>query len=1146
MGKSLFNHHQKSGAFMIKAGRHNVVNRILVMLFVLLLIPQSLWAQADPDLKFVNPNVVTAMEVVSSWNMNWSDRDGSDAAGPVYPRLSNPYKLEGIIFSSSNTNVATIDASSGNITAVAPGKTTITATFNGNGTYNNGAVSYTLTYTDDRSEPGDLFSFAETTVSAVYGGRFSRPNLNYGQLGESVITYSSTNTSVVTVDASTGDVAIGGVGTANIQAYFAGNNNYKPATASYALTVYPRVVIVSGGITASDKTYDGTTAATLNFSNVTINSVDGDNGIINGDVVTVSATGTFADANAGTGKTVNISNIKLEGANSGKYSLIETGNQTSTTATISKAAASVTAPTAKTLTYTGSAQELVNAGTATGGSLEYSLDGTSYSATVPTGTDAKTYTVYYRVTGDSNHDGVAAASLAVTISKAAASVTAPTAKTLTYTGSAQELVNAGTATGGSLEYSLDGTSYSATVPTGTDAKTYTVYYRVTGDSNHDGVAAASLDVTIGKATGSISFANTTINKTFGDADFTNAVTKTGDGTVSYASDNTSVATVDANGKVTIKGSGSASVTATVVDGANYTYAMKTVSYTLTVGTAPMSVTASGYTGTYDGKAHGISVSAPSGATVKYGTSSGNYDQTLSPTYTNAGSYTVYYQVTMANYTAITGSETVTISKAVPSVTAPTANTLTYTGSAQALVTGGSTNGGTLEYSLDGKTYGTGIPVGTEAGTYTVYYRVTGNANYSDVAAKSVTVTISKSQPTITTAPTAKTDLVYTGFAQALVNAGTATDGVLQYSLDGKTYSTAIPTGTNAGSYDVWYMVKGDIGFNNLEAQKLTVTISKADAKVTYYPYAYTAKIGEPFDEPSVMVEPAGLTLTYYSSDKDIATVDELTGEVTLVAPGKVSIYAEFAGNDNYNRAGDYYVLTVLQRDIEPIDEDVVIVWKDDDFFVTNDEGEKEEKRLINTVIYDILFTLDLSGLPSDYDGYDETEHCVVLNYPMSEDGINRFISKGLEPGTDDYARQYTGLTFKVPAGRGYVIIDSRTDGDYQMMVKIGSLDPIAFNHTGREKDSVLYECSEPTWVYVYNGGAINNARMESTHRAKKTKGHVMIYSITRSSSGGTGIERINSEVTDEQDRWYDLQGNRIERPLKKGIYILRGRKVVVK
>ena len=126
--------------------------------------------------------------------------------------------------------------------------------------------------------------------------------------------------------------------------------------------------------------------------------------------------------------------------------------------TIGKANATVTAPTAKTLTYTGSAQELVNAGSATGGTLEYSLDGTAYGTAIPKGTDAKTYTVYYRVTADANHNDVAAASISVTIGKANATVTAPTAKTLTYTGSAQELVNGGSATGGTLEYSLDGTT----------------------------------------------------------------------------------------------------------------------------------------------------------------------------------------------------------------------------------------------------------------------------------------------------------------------------------------------------------------------------------------------------------------------------------------------------------------------------------------------------------------------------------------------------------------------------------------------------------------------------------------------------------------------------------------------------------------
>ena len=126
-----------------------------------------------------------------------------------------------------------------------------------------------------------------------------------------------------------------------------------------------------------------------------------------------------------------------------------------------------------------------------------------------------------------------------------------------------------------------------------------------------------------------------------------------------------------------------------------------------------------------------------------------------------------------------------------------------------------------------------------------------------------------------------------------------------------------------------------------------------------------------------------------------------------------------------------------------------------------------------------------------------------------------------------------------------MIIDSRTDGEYQMMVKIGKLKAVAFNHTEREKDYVLYECSEPTWVYIYNGGKVSNVRMQPGHRAKKQKGHVKIYSVTRSKSNAAGIELINSDTL-ESERWYDLQGNRIQRPTRKGLYILQGQKVVVK
>ena len=96
------------------------------------------------------------------------------------------------------------------------------------------------------------------------------------------------------------------------------------------------------------------------------------------------------------------------------------------------------------------------------------------------------------------------------------------------------------------------------------------------------------------------------------------------------------------------------------------------------------VSATDYTGTYDAAAHGITVTAPSGATVKYRTaSSGDYTLTTNPTYTDAGTYTVYYQVTKPNYAAVTGSATVKINPIELTLNWSTDNTFTYNGSPQA-------------------------------------------------------------------------------------------------------------------------------------------------------------------------------------------------------------------------------------------------------------------------------------------------------------------------------------------------------------------------------------------------------------------------------------------------------------------------------
>ena len=93
-----------------------------------------------------------------------------------------------------------------------------------------------------------------------------------------------------------------------------------------------------------------------------------------------------------------------------------------------------------------------------------------------------------------------------------------------------------------------------------------------------------------KTAGSISYATTSVSKTTADEAFTNTLTKTGDGTVSYASSKTDVAEVNTKtGLVTIKGAGETTITATVADSDNYTYATKTASYTLTITQAAGSI-----------------------------------------------------------------------------------------------------------------------------------------------------------------------------------------------------------------------------------------------------------------------------------------------------------------------------------------------------------------------------------------------------------------------------------------------------------------------------------------------------------------------------------------------------------------------------
>ena len=149
--------------------------------------------------------------------------------------------------------------------------------------------------------------------------------------------------------------ATGSAGTCSVTGTMAGDANYEPVV-SQALSIPVTYKPLTATVTAANKTYDGTTTATITACNLT--------GVGTGDTVTCTATNAnFANADIGDGKTVTATGITLAGASAAKYSL---GNTTATTVANITAKPLITAITAANKTYDGATSAVITACTLTG------------------------------------------------------------------------------------------------------------------------------------------------------------------------------------------------------------------------------------------------------------------------------------------------------------------------------------------------------------------------------------------------------------------------------------------------------------------------------------------------------------------------------------------------------------------------------------------------------------------------------------------------------------------------------------------------------------------------------------------------------------------------------------------------------------
>ena len=441
------------------------------------------------------------------------------------------------------------------------------------------------------------------------------------------------------------------------------------------------------------------------------------------------------NTNAGSA-TVTITDNKADG----NYEIEETTK----TFTIEKEQLKATV-TAKTLTYSGEAQELVSgslSGTNTANcSIKYSSDGTNYTSTIPKGKEVKTYTVYYKAEGDSNHKGTDAATVEVTIS--AKKVSNPkveiTPSSFTYDGT---------------EKKPDVTVYDGT--TEIDKSEYTVGY-----SNNTNVGTATVtitDVDGGNYTvsGTGSFAILSEGSTY-----TPPTAKTGlvyngteqelltagsttTGTMQYSSDGKTYSTDIPKG-INAK---TYTVYYKVVGDGNHKDSSP-VSLTVTISEKTVSnpvITVSPSSYYYDGTAKKPSVTVKDGETVISAT-----EYTVSYTDNkNIGTATVIISDNDSGNYRVSGKANFSILDPEKGETPMAKSDLVYNGAAQELITSGkATEGNKMVYSLDGSNYSSKIPTGTNARTYTVYFKEVDAKNKDVTSASSLKATISPKTISIT-------------------------------------------------------------------------------------------------------------------------------------------------------------------------------------------------------------------------------------------------------------------------------------------------------------------------------------------------------------------------------------------------------------
>ena len=488
---------------------------------------------------------------------------------------------------------------------------------------------------------------------------------------------------------------------------------------------------------------------------------------------------------------------------------------------------------------------------------------------------SQTATAYYAATETNFEKSPVSGGVTVKVNARTVTITAPkfNSNILTYTGSAQTILNAGSCTTGGVMYYYKSTSstkpsfstsnWTTTAPTQeTNAGTYYVWYycSVTDTTNNTGSGINTVTAVSGNSK-TINQRKLTVTAASKSKEYDGSPLTINSATLSGHVSGHKLYSATYGGSQTTVGSSSSTVSDAVIKSGSI---IVTDNYDITYANGTLTVTAASFTVsepdqeyTYTGSPQGVAITVSElkgsqTATIKYRTaSSGDYTLTDAPQITNVSQspLTVYWQVTAPNHTTQTGSYTITIKKANATLPGTISGASVYFhDTARATVTK-NYSGGTLQYTTDnGSTWNnvtwhdgnyTANPSRTAVGDTTVKFRVLGDGNHNNSSvSNAITLTVYQATDARMEVDIVTSTLTYNGTtcsngtAQTIASVdSTKVHGVSSYSIGYKkgseatadsqiTWNNANTTpleATDAGTYYVYYKFSADTDHSNSKA-----------------------------------------------------------------------------------------------------------------------------------------------------------------------------------------------------------------------------------------------------------------------------------------------------------------------------------------